>query len=56
MLRLAVIAISVFGAWVLIGTTFKQCYNTAFHIGDFAVSWLLLACLGVGLLVHKVTK
>jgi len=55
MLRLAIIVLSVLGAFGLL-SHWPNTSTTVFTVADVAVTWVMLACVGVMLLTYKATK
>lgn len=56
MIRLLVIALSVFGCYVLVGRAWPQSGMVAFTVAQVGITWLMLASVCCGTLAYKVTK
>lgn len=48
MLRIFTIFCAVIGAGFLLGRVFPGIVGVAFTVAGFGISWMILACLGVG--------
>ncbi len=56
MIRLFVIVLATIGGFILLGHFFPSLRTTAFALGTFGVTWLMLLTIGVSGLAYKVTK
>lgn len=56
MIRFIVIALATLGSAFLLGRIFPSIAGVAFVVGGFGITWLFLACSGVGILAYRATK
>lgn len=54
--RLIVTALTVLGAWFLLARFLPQSTYVAFAVSGFGITWMMMACLGIGLLAWKRAK
>lgn len=56
MIKLFVVLASMAGVGFLLSTALPASHKVAFTLLSFGITWMMIACLGTGIVAYKVVK